>query len=42
MQQQSSDISDNGMAWSVVTSGPYMQMLSNVRLDVLSLLNLLM
>ncbi|THG97469.1 hypothetical protein EW026_g4534 [Hermanssonia centrifuga] len=30
MQQQSSDISDNGMAWSVVTSGPYMQMLSNM------------
>ena len=31
MRSQPSDIGVGGMAWSVVTSGPYMDMLFNVR-----------
>ena len=34
MEMQPSDTSSTGMAWSIVTSGPYMDMLLNVSLSV--------
>ncbi|PSR99449.1 hypothetical protein PHLCEN_2v4128 [Hermanssonia centrifuga] len=30
LQAQNSDVSDTGLSWSVVTSGPYMDMLNNI------------
>ena len=32
MQAQPSDAATHGMSWSVITSGPYMDMLFNVRI----------
>lgn len=30
MQAQPSDLTDSGMSWSIVTTGPYMEMLNIV------------
>lgn len=32
LQQQPSDVSEKGLTWSMLTTGPYMEMLNNVRL----------